>query len=140
MQIKQQTIGLVVDGSLMRLHLAMPVGDGPWPGVLFFSDIYQLGAPMIRLANRLAGYGYVVAAPEIFHRTEVVGTVIEPDDIGRLRGNDNARRTAINAYDADAEATVPGCRRNHRFSQSTWVVLASASAAISPFELRCSLS
>ena len=106
MQITQKTIGLVVDASLMRLHLAMPSGEGPWPGVLFFSDIYQLGAPMLRLANRLAGYGYVVAAPEIFHRTEVVGTVIEPDDIGRLRGNDNARRTAINAYDADAEAIV----------------------------------
>lgn len=106
MKIQQQSVGLIVDCSLMRLHVAMPIGDGPWPGVLFFSDIYQLGDPMIRLANRLAGYGYLVAAPEIFHRTELVGTVIEPDDLGRLRGNDNARRTSIEAYDADAKEAL----------------------------------
>ena len=49
----------------MRLHVAQPKAEGRYPGV-FFSDIYQLGEPMLRLANRLAGYGYVVAAPEIF--------------------------------------------------------------------------
>ncbi len=32
------------------------------------NQLAQLGDAMIRLANYLAGYGYVVAAPEIFHR------------------------------------------------------------------------
>ncbi len=64
----------------------------------------------MRLANRLAGYGFVVAAREIFHRLEPVGTVIEPDAIGRLRGNDAARRTEIAAYDADAEALLSWLR------------------------------
>ena len=91
-------------------HLARPVEQGPWPGLVFYSDIYQLGDPMLRLANRLAGYGFVVAAPEIFHRLEPVGTVIEPDAIGRLRGNDAARRTEIAAYDADAEALLSWLR------------------------------
>ena len=95
MRIEQQTIGLTVDDSLMRIHVARPVAPGPWPGILFYSDIYQLGDPILRLANRLAGYGFVVAAPEIFHRVEPVGTVIEPDAVGRLRGNDAARRTRI---------------------------------------------
>ena len=63
MQITQQQQGLMVDGSLMRLHVAQPKAEGRYPGVVFFSDIYQLGEPMLRLANRLAGYGYVVAAP-----------------------------------------------------------------------------
>ena len=110
MRIEQQTIGLTVDDSLMRVHLARPVEQGPWPGLVFYSDIYQLGDPMLRLANRLAGYGFVVAAPEIFHRLEPVGTVIEPDAIGRLRGNDAARRTEIAAYDADAEALLSWLR------------------------------
>lgn len=104
MRIEQQTIGLTVDDSLMRVHVARPVGGGPHPGILFYSDIYQLGDPILRLANRLAGYGFVVAAPEIFHRLEPVGTVIQPDAIGRLRGNDAARRTDIAAFDADAVA------------------------------------
>ena len=83
MQILRNTIGLTVDGSLMRLHVARPRLEGRWPGILFYSDIYQLGDPIKRLADRLAGYGYVVAAPEIFHRLEPIGSVIEPDDIGR---------------------------------------------------------
>ncbi len=37
---------------------------------------------------------------------EPVGTVIEPDAIGRLRGNDAARRTEIASYDADARAVL----------------------------------
>ena len=108
MRIEQQTIALTVDDSLIRLHVARPVGEGCWPGILFYSDIYQLGDPIQRLANRLAGYGFVVAAPEIFHRIEPIGTVLQPDAIGRLRGNDDARRTAIRSYDADARAVCPG--------------------------------
>lgn len=106
MQIQQQNIGLTVDDSLMRVYVASPVGEGRYPGILFYSDIYQLGRPITLLADRLAGYGYVVAAPEIFHRLEPIGTVIEPGDLGRLRGNDAARRTDIKDYDADAAAVL----------------------------------
>ena len=106
MQILRNTIGLTVDGSLMRLHVARPRLEGSWPGILFYSDIYQLGDPIKRLADRLAGYGYVVAAPEIFHRLEPIGSVIEPDDIGRLRGNNNASRTLVSDYDSDSAAVL----------------------------------
>ena len=106
MQILQEQQGLMVDGSLMRLHVAQPKPEGRYPGVVFFSDIYQLGEPMLRLANRLAGYGYVVAAPEIFHRLERPGTVLEPGGVGRLRGNADAKATPVAAYDADACAVL----------------------------------
>jgi carboxymethylenebutenolidase len=106
MQITKRNIELRVDDSLMRVYVASPKPAGQYPGILFYSDIYQLGEPMIRLVNYLAGYGYVVAAPEIFHRTELVGSVIEPDDIGRMRGNDNARRTPVADYDADCIALI----------------------------------
>ncbi len=106
MQITQRNVELRVDDSLMRVYVAGPKPPGQYPGILFYSDIYQLGAPMIRLVNYLAGFGYVVAAPEIFHRLEPVGSVIEPNDIGRMRGNDDARRTPIPAYDADCRAVI----------------------------------
>jgi carboxymethylenebutenolidase len=105
-QITKRNVELRVDDSLMRVYVAAPSSPGVYPGIIFYSDIYQLGGAMIRLANYLAGYGYVVAAPEIFHRTEPVGLVIEPDDIGRMRGNDNARRTAIAHYDSDRRAVI----------------------------------
>ncbi|MBE9136831.1 dienelactone hydrolase family protein [Nodosilinea sp. LEGE 07088] len=106
MQIQRREVGLTVDDSLMRLYVAEPVAPGQYPGILFYSDIYQLGGPILRLADRLASYGYVVAAPEIFHRLEPIGTVIEPNDLGRLRGNDAALRTAITHYDADIQAAL----------------------------------
>jgi carboxymethylenebutenolidase len=105
-QITKRNVELRIDDSLMRVYVAAPSSPGVYPGIIFYSDIYQLGGAMIRLANYLAGYGYVVAAPEIFHRTEPVGLIIEPDDIGRMRGNDNARRTAIANYDADCRAVI----------------------------------
>lgn len=106
MQITRRNVGLTVDDSLMRVYVAAPQPAGQYPGILFYSDIYQLGTPITRLADRLAGYGFVVVAPEIFHRLEPIGTVIEPDDLGRLRGNDNARRTALAEFDADADTVL----------------------------------
>lgn len=106
MQITKRNVELRVDDSLMRLYVAAPKPAGLYPGILFYSDIYQLGGAITRLVDHLAGYGYVVVAPEIFHRIEPIGQVIEPDDLGRMRGNDDARRTAIAAYDADANAVI----------------------------------
>ncbi|MEL6224759.1 MAG: dienelactone hydrolase family protein [Cyanobacteria bacterium J06627_8] len=106
MQITRRNVGLTVDDSLMRVYIAEPAPEGHYPGVLFYSDIYQLGRPITLLADRLAGYGYIVAAPEIFHRVEPIGTIIEPNDLGRMRGNDAARRTAIAEYDADITALM----------------------------------
>ncbi len=106
MQITKRNVELRVDDSLMRVYVAAPKTAGLYPGILFYTDIYQLGGPMTRQVDYLAGHGYVVAAPEIFHRTEPVGHVIELDDIGRMRGNDNARRTLISDYDADRRAVI----------------------------------
>ncbi|BAZ29312.1 dienelactone hydrolase [Cylindrospermum sp. NIES-4074] len=106
MQITKRNIELRVNDSLMRVYVASPKAAGVYPGILFYSDIYQLGGAITRLADYLAGFGYIVAAPEIFHRLEPVGLVIEPDDIGRMRGNDDARRTPIVDYDADCRAVI----------------------------------
>lgn len=106
MQIVKRNIELKVDDSLMRVYVAAPQPAGKYPGIVFYSDIYQLGDAIIRLINYLAGFGYVVAAPEIFHRIEPVGSVIEPNDLGRMRGNDDARCTLISEYDADTRAVI----------------------------------
>lgn len=106
MQIITQDVELRVDDSLMRVYLALPKGERKYPGVLLYSEIFQLTAPIRRSVERLAGHGFVVAAPEIYHRIEPVGTVIAYDDIGRMRGNEDARRTSVAAFDADARATL----------------------------------
>jgi len=93
-------------GSPMRLFVAAPAADRRYPGVVFFSDIFQLTDPMRRACVRLAGHGFVVAAPEIYHRTEAPGSVIPFDDAGRTRGLENAAKTMAADFDADCRATL----------------------------------
>lgn len=106
MQIVTSDAELRVDNSPMRVYVASPKPDGEYPGVLLYSEIFQLTAPIRRSCERLAGHGFVVAAPEIYHRHERPGTVIPYDDIGRIWGNEGAKRTPVAAFDADARATL----------------------------------
>src|ERR1051325_3481681 len=95
-----------VGGQAMRTFIAAPTPAGSYPGVLFYSDIFQLTGPMLRAVARLAGYGFVVAAPEIYHRIEPPGTVLPFDDAGRTRGLDDAARTPVALFDADCRAAL----------------------------------
>ncbi|KAK7736486.1 hypothetical protein SLS63_003464 [Diaporthe eres] len=38
-----------------------------FPGVLLFSEIYQVTGPVARFARQIAGQGYIVAAPSSYH-------------------------------------------------------------------------
>lgn len=88
----------------MRMHLFRPALDGTYPGVLFFSEIYQVTAPIRRLAAMVAGHGYVVAVPEVYHEHEPPGTVLAYDQPGTDRGNALKFTKPVAAYDADARA------------------------------------
>ena len=106
MQIVTSDAELRVDDSPMRVYVAAPKPEGKYPGILLYSEIFQLTGPIKRSCERLAGHGFVVAAPEIYHRHERPGTVMPYDDIGRIWGNDGAKRTPVAAFDADARATL----------------------------------
>ena len=93
-----------VDGSPMRTFLAAPQAEGSFPGIWCYSDIFQLTGPMLRACVRLAGYGFVAAAPEIYHRIESSGTVIPFDDVGRTRGLENAAKTSVADFDRSCRA------------------------------------
>jgi carboxymethylenebutenolidase len=106
MQIITRDVDIRVDGSLMRLYVAEPRTAGKYPGILLYSEIFQLTGPIRRSVERLAGHGFVVAAPEIYHRIERPGVVIAYDDIGRMWGSEDAAKTAVSEFDADAAATL----------------------------------
>jgi carboxymethylenebutenolidase len=104
--INSEFIDIFSGGSPMRVFIASPRADGKFPGIIFYSDIFQLTAPMLRSCARLAGYGFVVAAPEIYHRIEPPGTAILFDDAGRTRGLNNAAKTLIVEFDEDCRTTL----------------------------------
>ena len=81
-----------------------------YPGIVLYSEIFQQTAPIRRLAVQLAGHGFVVLVPEVFHSDEPPGTVLGYDDAGKDRGNFLKYATPLATYDADARASVSSLR------------------------------
>src|SRR5258706_7087779 len=90
----------------MRTYIFRPAAPGKYPGVVFYSEIFQVTGPIRRTAAMLAGHGYVVAAPEIYHELEPAGTVLAYDQAGADRGNAHKTTKEISSYDADARAVL----------------------------------
>ena len=99
---------LSVEGTAgtMRVHLFRPAVPGRFPGVLFFSEIYQVTEPIRRLAAMVAGQGYLVAVPEVYHEYEPPGTVLRYDPPGTDRGNALKITKPVAAFDADATSAL----------------------------------
>jgi carboxymethylenebutenolidase len=104
MIVKTEYADIPVAGSPMRTFVAAPDVAGAYPGIWVYSDIFQLSPPLLRTCVRLAGYGFVVAAPEIYRRIEAPGMVIPFDDGGRTRGQQDAAKTLVADFDADCRA------------------------------------
>ena len=90
----------------MRAQIVRPVAAGKYPGLVLFSEIFQITGPIRRAAAMLAGHGYVVAVPEIFHELDPAGTVLAYDQAGADRGTAHKIGKPISAYDADARAAL----------------------------------
>jgi carboxymethylenebutenolidase len=96
-----------VDDGIQRMLVFRPAGvDGRrLPGVVAWPDIFQHTGPHRRLCQRLAGYGYVVATPELYGRFEPRGTVLDFDR-DRQRALDDAARLELAALEEDLDAAV----------------------------------
>jgi carboxymethylenebutenolidase len=90
----------------MRTYVYRPVAPGRYPGLVFFSEIFQRTGPIRRTAALLAGHGFVVAVPEIFHELEDAGAELAYDQAGADRGNKDKIAKPISAYDDDARAVL----------------------------------
>jgi carboxymethylenebutenolidase len=90
----------------MRAHVFRPAAPGKYPGVVLYSEIFQITGPIRRMAAMLAGHGYVVAVPEIYHELEPAGTVLAYDQAGADRGNALKIAKELSAYDDDARAAL----------------------------------
>lgn len=92
---------LETPGGVMRTHVFRPAGEGRHPGISLFSEIFQVTGPIRRIAAFVAGHGFVVAVPEIFHEFESPGTVLGYDSAGADRGNWCKANKPVAAFDDD---------------------------------------
>ncbi len=90
----------------MRTHIVRPAAPGRYPGLVFYSEIFQITEPIRRTAALLAGHGYVVAMPEIYHEFEPAGTVLAYDQAGSDVGNKWKYEKELASYDADTRAVL----------------------------------
>ena len=114
MVISQEYADVPVGDRAMWTFVAAPRAPGNYPGVVFYSDIFQLTESTLRWCMRLAGYGFVVAAPEIYHRIEPAGTVLGFDDEGKRRGQADADATPVAAFDEDIRAALDWLEADER--------------------------
>jgi carboxymethylenebutenolidase len=106
MIVVDETAELSTSYGPMRTHIVRPAAPGRYPGIIFYSEIFQITGPIHRTAAQLAGHGYIVAAPEIYHEFEVPGTVFPYDQSGSDRGNALKTTKELASYDADARAVL----------------------------------
>ena len=97
---------LPMEAGVMRLHLLRPAAAGRFPAILLYSEIYQVTAPIRRTAAFLAGHGFLVGVPEVYHEYEPPGTVLAYDTEGTARGNELKFAKPVPAYDADCRAAL----------------------------------
>jgi carboxymethylenebutenolidase len=90
----------------MRTFIFRPVAPGRYPGLVVYSEIYQVTAPIRRLATQFAGHGFIVAAPEIYHEFLPAGVAFHYDEPGTARGNELKITKTIASYDNDARAAL----------------------------------
>src|SRR6185312_337881 len=90
----------------MRANIFRPTAGGRYPGILLYSEIFQVTGPIRRTAAMLAGHGFVVAVPEIYHEFEPAGTVLAYDQAGADRGNALKTTKELASYDSDARAVL----------------------------------
>lgn len=48
--------------------MATPEGDGPWPAIVMYPDAGGARPAFRQMAERLAGFGYVVLLPDVYYR------------------------------------------------------------------------
>lgn len=104
--VDTEYIDLATPTGAMRTHIVRPAAPGRYPGIVLFSEIFQVTSPIRRLAVQLAGHGYLVAVPEVYHEFEPAGTVLAYDQTGSDRGNILKTTKAVEAYDDDARAAL----------------------------------
>src|SRR3954467_10201247 len=104
--LTREYVDVPVAERAMRTFVARPAAAGSYPGIVFYTDIFQLTESSLRWAVRLAGHRFVVAVPEIYHRVRSPAVVLGFDDPGKVRGQADAEAITTAEFDEDIAAAL----------------------------------
>ena len=111
MLIQNHQLDLQTATGLMRCYVYSPKENGApsdkrYPALLLYSEIFQQTSPIRRSAQIMAGHGFIVIVPEVFHELNPIGTILGYDDAGRDKGNADKVAKYLEAHDTDTQAMV----------------------------------
>ncbi|MFJ8546137.1 dienelactone hydrolase family protein [Streptomyces sp. NPDC093586] len=66
--VEGNVVDIPTDDGTADAYLAHPGDGNAYPGVLFYMDAFGLRPQLRAMADRLAGAGYTVLVPNVFHR------------------------------------------------------------------------
>ena len=64
----QQSTEIETADGTCPAALSIPIGEGPWPGVIMFPDAGGMRDTMRQMGERLSDLGYVVLVPDFYYR------------------------------------------------------------------------
>lgn len=111
MLIQNHQIDLETPTGTMRCYVYRPKdetgkNEKKYPAILLYSEIFQQTSPIRRSAQIMAGHGFIVVVPEVFHELNPIGTVLGYDDAGRDKGNADKVNKYLEAHDTDTQAMI----------------------------------
>ena len=83
------------DGTAEALVARPSTGTGPFPGVIFYMDAFGLRPRIEEMAQRIADWGYVVLAPNVFYRDGTVDQLAPAGDMSTPEGREAAGKAAF---------------------------------------------
>jgi carboxymethylenebutenolidase len=99
-------VDLATPTGPMRTYVVRPLAEGKYPAVILYSEIFQATGPIRRFAASVAGHGYIVAIPEVYHELEPAGTMLPYDQAGSDKGNADKFAKPVSSWDSDARALL----------------------------------
>ncbi|KAF3985437.1 hypothetical protein FT663_05299 [Candidozyma haemuli var. vulneris] len=97
------------DGTTMRIFVFHPVipnfPRAKFPGVIVYSEIYQVTGPVARFAKDIAGQGFIAIAPSIYHNFES-HEALAYDNEGTDKGNSYKIEKELSSYDEDNRLAI----------------------------------
>lgn len=111
MLIQNHQVDLETPTGTMRCYVYHPKEDTTtlnkkYPAILLYSEIFQQTSPIRRSAQIMAGHGFIVIVPEVFHELNPIGTVLGYDDAGRDKGNADKVAKYLEAHDTDTQSMI----------------------------------
>ena len=117
MNFLEETVDIQTPTGVMRTAVLTPKDNGKYPAIILYSEIFQLTGPIMRSAAILAGHGFIVAVPEVYHEHLAPGTVLAYDDAGKSVGNDLKNKTRMESYDEGVVAIIDYMKAQEKCSQ-----------------------